>query len=285
MTSYSKFVQGGNETNRGNGYSSGFDTNVKVSQAAMGHAPDRELWTPGKIDDLVAQWGFAHFFNAGPQQGNALYAQMMEVIMADSPGSTLGIWTPPEPEIFLHAQQFDVDNPPFAFTSCNAWRTTDKRTDPNMRRKVWFFPYFRTEWDETNNGPFDLYWRVIPAYDNSKPGFDGVFNHNELSPYIWTDGELYENIANYSDPDIVRWGNNFYYYQFNDAEMRVMSPSLTYNMCALGDLVDEDGNVTIEAFIRDRYGVDSSNATLVLNLARGDCCGGALMFNKIVPLR
>jgi len=281
MISTSKFLLGSREVNQLNEYSSGFDTNYRVSQIPLGHAPDGELWTPSKVNSMIARWGYQHWFTASPQQGNALEAQMMEIIMAETVSVSLDEYVPPAPEINLVAQQFDNQTPPYAFNSCLAWSKTDLRTDPNMSRKIWLFPTYVKEWES-----FRLFWRVTPAYDADQPGFDGVYNNNQLSKWLLTSGEFYGDIANNLNVSEERWGNNYYITnEFTDWEMRVMSPSLIYNPCALGALVDEDGNITFEAFIRDSYGIDSDITTLVVNITRGDCCGGALMFNKIVALR
>lgn len=281
MSAASKYMLGDNEVNRNSEADYGFDGSWKLLQAAMGHAPDRTLWTPSNLADIVARWGYAHFYGAG-QQGNALEASMMEVIMADSPGSTLDVFIPPAPDIDLITQHIDQFNPPFELTSCDAWQPNDKRTDPNMKRKIWLFPSFQPGWDI-----FKVFWRMTPAYDPSTPGFDGTYTNDGLDDQIWTDGEFFGYVTNRPEIYAVRWGNNYYdgNFNFDSAEMRVMSPSILYNPCSLGNLVDEDGNITFEAFTRDTYGVDSPVTTLVVNITKGLCCGGALMFNKIVPLR
>lgn len=279
MPSNSKYLIGTREVNQVTQYASGFDQNYRVSQLPMGHAPDGELWTPAKVNSLVARWGYQHFFSAGPQQGNALEAQMMEIITADTVSVSLDEYIPPTPEIVLNTQFLDADNPPYALTSCDAWRTTDKRTDPNMKKKIWLFPSFITEWES-----FKIYWRITPAYDDSLPNLDGVYaNPGRLEDWIWTNGSAWQALRNRPDQFAEKWINNFYTFVTDD--IRVLSNFIIYNMCALGDLVDGAGNITFEAFIRDYYDVDSNVATLVVNLSRGDCCGGALMFNKIVPLR
>lgn len=281
MSVAAKYMLGDNEVNVHSEADYGFDGNWKLQQVAMGHAPDRTLWTPANLADIVARWGYAHFYGAG-QQGNALEASMMEVIMADSPGSTLGIFTPPAPEINLITQFIDQFTQPFEFTSCDAWQPSDKRTDPNMRRKIWLFPSFQPDWDI-----FKVFWRMTPAYDPLTPGFDGIYTNDGLDDIIWTDGEFFGYVTNRPEIYAVRWGNNYYdgNFNFSSAEMRVMSPSILYNPCSLGNKVDEDGNVTIEAYVEDTYGVQSAVASLVFNISKGLCCGAAMTFNKIVSLR
>ncbi len=281
MSVASKYMIGDNEINQHSEADYGFDGNWKLLQAAMGHAPDRTLWTPSNLASVVARWGYAHFYGAG-QQGNALEASMMEVLMTDSPGSTLDVFTPPAPDIDLITQFIDEFTPPFEFTSCDAWQPSDKRTDPNMKRKIWLYPSFFPDWDV-----FKVFWRMTPAYDSSKPGFDGTYTNDGLNNYIWTDGEFSGWITNRPEIYAVRWGNNFYdaNFNFDSAEMRVMSPSILYNPCSLGDKVDENGNVTVEAYVEDTYGVQSSVSTLVFNITKGLCCGGVIAFYEITPLR
>lgn len=272
MVSHSRFVLGDNEIIQRNLYQDGFDQNYKVSQAPMGHDPNGALWTPSSLASLVAQWGYQHFFSI-QQQGNALEAQMMEVVAADDPGATLGVWTPPAPEIFLLSQFFDGDNPPFQLTSCDAWPSSYKGTDPNMRQKIWMFPTFSKEWDN-----FKLYWRVTPAYDDALPNLDGAYAMpGVLETWLWTTGDFYGDLRNRPDQDAVRWINN-YVDSFGTGDIRVVSAALVYDMCALGPFVDEDGKVTFEAYIEDYYGVQSSVASVVVQLLRGLCCGAPYLF-------
>ena len=207
---------------------------------------------------------------------------MMEVLTVDDPNPTLPVWTPPSPDIFLIAQQFNTDDPgPYYFDGCARWRSSDLRTDPNLVDKVWFFPYFLQEWDSPPQGsmevPFRLFWRISPAYDATLPGFDSTWGHDELSPYIWTDGSQYGPLANRQEVFDVHWGNNYYdFFDFDSSEMRLMSPSLLYNPCAPGDLVDENGNITIYAYSLDYYDVQSPVASVVIHVEAGPCCGGPI---------
>lgn len=248
----------------------------RYNQVIMPRSPDGADWTATILNGMTERWGYQTNFDGA--QPNALLSSLLEAMVPDSYGSGLGTYTPAAPFIYTYTPQGDGAPPvnngwdEVTLNSCDGPLRASLKSDPNMVNKV----YWNVEINPDNYGD-EIWWRIFPAYDNSIPGLNGVFTNQKVSVWTYSTGYNTYYAINRDAQVALHWVDQF----FN----RIESDTLVYDPCALGSKVDINGNVQIQAYVVDTYGVASPTTSRTLNITEGLCCAGIVMFNTLAALR
>lgn len=276
-------------------------------------------WTESLVNGVTVRWGFGGGAFAGaPDYGGVLNAIGIEVLMRDTypalaPYSNL---YPPDFEWLIPWLGGDTsqDIPPLTGTSQTSCDAYDKRSaptypqngrvkinavDPYIRGKVllWLnIMYFGNAWWRDD---VDIYWRLVPAYDQNYPGFDGDFHDTDLDRtngttsndmlvrwlkpygYDWNDVGRFRGIPDYPPNSQIKKtrplddSNWFYFKNVEDA-------TLLYDPCfdVEKGKIAPDRTVKIQAYAKDAWGNSSSINEFTFTFPRGNCCG-----HIVVPIK